>query len=276
MDQEQLEFIEKYQILYEENPHSKVFAPLADAYRRAGMLEESLDVALQGVKLHPKFAGGQLALARTYIDKNELELAIEHLQKAIECSPENILAISLLAETQLKTRRPKEALSTYKMLLFLSPNNEKALKAVKKLESISADEYDDELFEMKPIRQAVEAWEKLDFEDFVQDEEDTHNNGKSSYFLERFVSLIDAYLSRNNIEKALETLNEAEQQFGQNPELEKRRKLLSPHSSDIEQKAPKKSSQVSRIKEQQSAKIKFLQSLLERINERRRRIPLIQ
>lgn len=194
----------------------------------------------------------------------------------IECSPENILAISLLAETQLKTRRPKEALSTYKMLLFLSPNNEKALKAVKKLESISADEYDDELFEMKPIRQAVEAWEKLDFEDFVQDEEDTHNNGKSSYFLERFVSLIDAYLSRNNIEKALETLNEAEQQFGQNPELEKRRKLLSPHSSDIEQKAPKKSSQVSRIKEQQSAKIKFLQSLLERINERRRRIPLIQ
>lgn len=273
MDQEQLEFIEKYQLLYEQNPNSKVFAPLSEAYRRAGLLPEALDVCLSGVKQHPKFAGGQLAIARVYLDMKEANKALEHLEAAVANSPENILAISLLADTQLRTRRPKEALNTYKMLLFLSPNNEKAQKAVRKLESLSADDYDDELFQMKPVQEAVAAWEKLDFEDFEDEDIDTETRGKSSYFLERFISLIDAYLSRNNIEKAEETLDEAEQQFGQIPELIKRRKLLSPIAEDEE---PKKASKPmpSRKVQQQNDKVAYLQSLLSQIKDRRKSIEL--
>ena len=81
------QLIEKYQILYEKDPQSKVFAPLSEAYRKMGLLKEALQLALDGVKLHPNFSSGRVALARALLDGNQVEPALAHLKKATELSP---------------------------------------------------------------------------------------------------------------------------------------------------------------------------------------------
>lgn len=49
------EYIRRYQ----EDPTSRVFAPLAEAYRRLGRVDEAIDICLEGLKHHPEFPGGE-------------------------------------------------------------------------------------------------------------------------------------------------------------------------------------------------------------------------
>jgi tetratricopeptide (TPR) repeat protein len=229
VDEVNAEFIERYQKLYEQDPKSRVFAPLAEGYRKMGLLKEALEVAEMGVKTHPTFPGGRVALGRIYADTARPHDAEREFRKAAELSPENLLAHQLLAETCLKLKKTKDALRAYKMILFLNPDNDRALKAVRKLEALTADEYDDEIFAMKPLREAVREWDVLDLESpkhpaapagLAQNEE------KKSRFLERVLSLADAYMTRSDIDRALDALNEAERLLGPHPEVIKRLKLI--------------------------------------------------
>ena len=71
------EFIERCQIEYERNPSSRVFAPLAEGYRRLKMLDEAFDVASRGVRQHPDFAAGRIAYARVLIEKAAFNDAVD-------------------------------------------------------------------------------------------------------------------------------------------------------------------------------------------------------
>jgi len=51
----QPELIEKYQIQLEKDPKSQVFAPLSEAYRKMGLLEEAFRIAVRGVQFNPQF-----------------------------------------------------------------------------------------------------------------------------------------------------------------------------------------------------------------------------
>src|SRR6476661_8315239 len=58
------ELVERYQLEYARDPQSKVFAPLSEAYRRMGLVEEALRIAENGVRANPGFASGRVAFAR--------------------------------------------------------------------------------------------------------------------------------------------------------------------------------------------------------------------
>src|SRR5688572_23036133 len=105
-----LEFIERYQKLFEKDPKSKVFAPLGEAYRKMGLIKEALSILERGVKFHPHFASGRVALAKVLISQNEHTKAIEQLLVATDLSPENLLAQKLLAECYIALKKSKEAL----------------------------------------------------------------------------------------------------------------------------------------------------------------------
>src|SRR6185312_9107047 len=92
MDEINPEFVERYQRLYEADPKSRIFAPLAEAYRKMGLLNEARDVAESGVANHPDFPGGRVALGRVLNDLGLIEEAVRELKKAAELAPENILA----------------------------------------------------------------------------------------------------------------------------------------------------------------------------------------
>ncbi len=145
------EFIERYQLEYQKNPKSRVFAPLAEAYRKMGLLEEAARICAAGVQLHPEFSSGRVAYAKILLDQKNYHEALGHLEKAVQISPDNLMANSLLGDTLLELRRPKEALKAFKMVLFISPQDAKALAAVRKWEFLTADEYDSELFQLKPL-----------------------------------------------------------------------------------------------------------------------------
>ena len=224
MDEINPDVIERYQKIYEQDPRSKVFAPLAEAYRKMGMLKEALEVATQGVRQHPHFAGGRVALARIYLTQAQYQDSIAQFTKVIELAPENILAYQLLAEAHLHLKQPKDALKAFKRLLFLSPDNEKAQNAVRKLESLTADEYTDDVFALKPIRQAVEEWNEIHLDDNTTT--DARQNEAKLKTLERMISLADAYIVRNDHDRAVEALNEAERLFGPQTEIVKRLKII--------------------------------------------------
>ncbi len=235
MQEIQPELIEKYQILLQKDPKSQVFAPLTEAYRKMGLLEEAFRIAVRGVQFNPQFGGGRMALAKVFIDRDNVSGALEELERAVDLSPDNILAHLLLGECYLKTKRPKDALRSFKMVLFLAPNNEKALKAVRKLESLTADEYEEDLFEMKQLPQAGE----LSSEKITALKPIAHGGLTSE--LERVLSLSDAYIVRGDMDKALEVLKRGEDSFAAHPELVKRLKLVNQRgmdSSEIEADSP--------------------------------------
>ncbi len=272
------EFIERYQIEYEKNPKSRIFAPLAEAYRQMGLLDEANRICSKGVQLHPEFAGGRVAFAKILVEKNEKEKALTQLEKAVELSPDNLLAHSLLGEILLELRRPKDALRAFKMVLFLNPNDEKALKAVRKWEFLSADEYDDELFKMRPVFQAEPA-EPIEPE---LAESRAPNDAVQALTaewrtkeLDRAISLADAFTIRGEPEKALRVLKDARDKLGPTPELDKRIGLLAKRTQAYEEPAEMEVDGAIEPASQAlpdpevARKMQVLQTLLRRISERR-------
>lgn len=255
----QPELIEKYQVLLQNDPKSQVFAPLTEAYRKMGLIEEAFRIAVRGVQFNPHFGGGRIALARVFLDRDNLQGALDELEKAAELSPDNILAHSLLADCYLKAKRPKEALRAFKMVLFLAPTNEKAIKAVRKLESLTADEYEEDLFQMKPLPH----FDPLGVETPTALKPEAAPRNAAGDGLERALSLIDAYIVRNDSERAITSLQFAEGQFGPHPELVKRMKMVNRASDRLE---PAGEPPPNRAKESLNRKIALLRDLLDKVH----------
>jgi tetratricopeptide (TPR) repeat protein len=120
---------------YQEDPTSRIFAPLAEAYRKAGLVEEAIEIAREGLRIHPNFVGGRVALARALFDQGQFEEVITELSIVIRDVPDNLAAQKLLGESCLMTGRLAEALGAYKMLLYYSPYDKETARIVQELEN---------------------------------------------------------------------------------------------------------------------------------------------
>lgn len=120
---------------YQEDPTSRVFAPLAEAYRKAGLPDEAIEIAREGLRIHPNFVGGRVALARALFDRKHYEEVVEELRLIIQDIPDNLVAQRLMADSCLMLGRVAEALSAYKMLLYFAPGDAETAKLVSELEA---------------------------------------------------------------------------------------------------------------------------------------------
>ena len=257
--------IERYQTLYEKNRRSKIFASLAESYLKVDMLHPALEVCHKGVKLHPHFPNGHMALAKAYLAAQDVDNAIFELKKVIELSPENILAHKLLAKTLLEKGQNKLALRSFKMVLFLSPENAEAIEQIRNLERIISNENKDS-FEMKSLEKVVNISKDstTSVSPLAQQKQTVKSKKECPAFLERTLSLADAYIKRNDIQWALKTLEEAENNLGSHPELTKRIRFLSARSyADLPDFIEDPSHTVP---EEALKKIAFLKELLARID----------
>ncbi len=213
--------MERYQKILAQSPDSQAFAPLAEGFRERKNLLEAEKIVKNGVKRHPKFAGGLLVLAKVLKDQKRYSEARQCLEEVVHLDSVNFLAYQLLGELCLLQNEPKGALKYYKMVLFFNPQSAKAQKVVQKLESLTADEYDEELFEMAPLQSMPS--EKLVLAPSVTAPQipDKWPQG-----LQRMLSLVDAFVVRNDLTKAQFLLTETEVEFGDHPEIQQRRKLL--------------------------------------------------
>lgn len=215
------EFIERCQIEYERNPGSRVFAPLCEAYRRMGLINEAFELASRGVRLHPDFAAGRIAYARILIEKKAFNDAIEQLTRAAELSPDNILAFQLLGDTYLELRRPKDALTAFKMVLFLNPLHDRARKMVRKWEFLTADEFEDQDFDWTPDEN--EPLPEINLAERKELKADPTRADREAY---RAISIADALTVRNDTEGAFAILGRTLRVLGSRPDLEQRLHLL--------------------------------------------------
>jgi tetratricopeptide (TPR) repeat protein len=116
-------YFREYLRRYKEDPTSRVFAPLAEAYRRMGRVDEAIEVCREGLEHHPDFHGGRVALAKCYLDKRLYVEARGELDRVVQFAPENLLAQKLLGDVCLQLKDRQGSLHAYKMALMLSPND---------------------------------------------------------------------------------------------------------------------------------------------------------
>ena len=120
---------------YQDDPSSRVFAPLAEAYRKAGLVDEAIEIAREGLRVHPGFTGGRVALARALFDKKLFAEVIAEIEPIVLEIPDNLLAQRLMAESCLMIGRLADALAAYKMLLYFSPHDAETSTLVRELET---------------------------------------------------------------------------------------------------------------------------------------------
>lgn len=188
--------IEKYTEILESNPKSRVFAPLAEAYRKLGMVKQALKILQQGIRYNPDYVLGHLGIAHCYFDSGEYVLAYNTLRPLIIGNRDNILLQRLYSDVCLKIGHKEEALETFKFLLFINSRDEYAAKMVKELEDnifpspagrpefvINEQPAEEELFDVKNIRTAnnideLDEWVevKLSPEEVVSSNKVTSNN----------------------------------------------------------------------------------------------------
>jgi len=238
--------IEEYQKILAADPKSKVFAVLAEAYRELGIIDQAENLARRGISNHPSYAPGFVVLGRVLMQRKLNDQAIAPLKKAVELSPDNLLAYQLLGEAYLALKQPKEALRSHKMAMFLNPQNERSRKVVQKLESITADEYEEDLFQMAPLKHSPAA---------------SHGATESPqrlYGKEMALSVVDALIVRNQMQKAREKLLELRQLHPGDSEIEQRFQLLGSESEKAETLRPQLSKEKLVIEE----KIRRLRGIL--------------
>lgn len=119
---------------YENAPDSHVFAPLADAYRKAGMLEEARVICDKGVDKHPRYTSGYVVQGKCYYDLDKPERAESAFRKVLELDQNNLVALKYLGMIQLERGNKNGAMKHFEHILALDPEN----KEIKfKLEDLS-------------------------------------------------------------------------------------------------------------------------------------------
>jgi len=127
-------YFREYLRRFREDPTSRVFAPLAEAYRRLGRVDEAIEICREGLEHHPDFQGGRVALAKCYLDKKMFADARVELERVVQFVPENLLAQRLLGDVYLQLGLRPAALHCLKMALLLSPTDVTLAEKVHQLE----------------------------------------------------------------------------------------------------------------------------------------------
>jgi tetratricopeptide (TPR) repeat protein len=118
-----------------QNPTSRLFAPLADAYRKAGRVSEAIEICQRGLRHHPDYVSGQMVLARCYHDNGELELAAGFFHQVLRSDPQNLVGLRALGEISEQRDDFDSAAAWYRKALEIDPTN---LEMQERLETLSA------------------------------------------------------------------------------------------------------------------------------------------
>jgi len=107
----------------QKDPASIAFAQLAEELRRAGALQEAVDVSLSGLAIHPSYLSARVTLGRALLELDRLEQAQTELERVLTGAPENLAARRGLGEIFNRRGHADEALVHYRAALALAPND---------------------------------------------------------------------------------------------------------------------------------------------------------
>jgi len=122
--------IDKLEARFRDNPKGRNFAPLADAYRKAGLIDNAIDLCQNGLKLHPDYVSAYIVYARCLVDKKDDPAALGVFRKVLELDGENIIALRGLAELAERNGKYDEEVEWLARLLNADPMNGDAAEAL--------------------------------------------------------------------------------------------------------------------------------------------------
>lgn len=131
----------KYQADFEKNSRSRVFAPLAETYRKLGMNEKAMEILAQGIRFNPTYLMGYLGMAFCYYDLRQFNLAYSTIRPLVEANRDNLRLQKLFADVCLELGKKEEALETLKYLLFINPRDQNVAELVKRIEEEVENKY---------------------------------------------------------------------------------------------------------------------------------------
>jgi tetratricopeptide (TPR) repeat protein len=96
---------------------------LSVSYRRAGRVEESLEVLESGAEIHPDYFPFHMNLATAYEQDGDLDRALEQLDRVIELNPSLGMAHERKGLILIGKDRLEEALAAYEAALSYESGN---------------------------------------------------------------------------------------------------------------------------------------------------------
>lgn len=128
------EDLESLKERFERAGDSRLFAPLADAYRKYGDTAKAIELLEQGIEKFPRYASARVILGKCYYDTGATERAKAEFTRVLDIDPENMVALKYLGDISLAEDRRRDAVGFFRRLLAADPTNEDAARALREAE----------------------------------------------------------------------------------------------------------------------------------------------
>src|SRR4030043_1101519 len=119
-----LEEIERLKEKVDNDPNSKLFIPLAEEYKKAGMFDEAIDVLIKGLEKQPGYMSARVSLGKILFERGMLQEAKAEFEKVIGAIPDNLYAHKKLSEIYRDLGERDRAVKEFKTVLKLNPMDE--------------------------------------------------------------------------------------------------------------------------------------------------------
>jgi tetratricopeptide (TPR) repeat protein len=130
--------VEKLERRWNENPSGLTFAPLAEAYRRAGDQQRALEILEVGLAVHPDYVPALIVRGRCHLDSGSLVDAEAAFQQVLARDPANAIALRGMADLCERGGRVPEAIERLELLLEVDRSNGEARADLIRLKSAPA------------------------------------------------------------------------------------------------------------------------------------------
>jgi tetratricopeptide (TPR) repeat protein len=223
----------KYLNLYERDSSSRVFAPLAQSYRKLGMLDEAFKVLKEGISKHPTYALGYVILGNCYYDKEDYDSCYQTLRPFVADNRDNLILLKIFANCCVKIGNLQEALESYKYLLLSNPRDIEAQEKIKLLEddlcieeeTVHLPKYDND------FSSDEDDWVHVSFsEEKAESEQDSEwallESKKEEEDPVVTLTLVDLYLAQGHLDKAEDLLDKFEQLHPNSTDIKLKRKHI--------------------------------------------------
>lgn len=112
------------------DPKSKLFVPLAEAYKKLGDIEMAIHVLTEGLKKNPGYITAKSFLGRLLLEKGDLAGAQKELEEVVKAIPDNLLAQRKLGDLYALQGKTQAALVHYKAALSINSKDEEIASLV--------------------------------------------------------------------------------------------------------------------------------------------------
>ncbi len=105
--------IDKLREKVEKDPNSRLYVPLAEEYRKEGMMDEAIEVLQKGLERHPGYMSARVSLGKIYHAKGQMDEARIEFESVVKSIPDNLYAHKKLAEIYRDTGKRDLAIKAF-------------------------------------------------------------------------------------------------------------------------------------------------------------------